>query len=306
MDNFDWPGVRVLHIEPTTVCNATCPQCAREDPALYQDHLHRSDLTLDRVKQLVSVDRAQQLEKVFVCGDFGDPAAGKETLDILSWFRELNPNIVLGMNTNGGLRQPGWWQKLARVLSGDRDYCVFSIDGLEDTNHVYRRGIRWERVMENASAFIDSGGPAHWDMLIFEHNQHQIDQAETLAADMGFRWFRAKVSRRFNTKPVQWLRPPRGYQVPDITHREHIQCHALQEQSLYISSNGELLPCCFLGNRVFNKDARLAELLNTDRFQGIIDSWSHEPHEVCRNTCGVTDTGRSHFDQQWQRETQLW
>ena len=50
--------------------------------------------------------------------------------------------------------------------------------------------------MNNARAFIEAGGRAHWDMLVFDYNQHQIDQCRTLASDMGFKFFRTKASSR--------------------------------------------------------------------------------------------------------------
>ena len=34
----------------------------------------------------------------------------------------------------------------------------FSVDGLEDTNHLYRQGVKWEKVEDNMVAFCDAGG----------------------------------------------------------------------------------------------------------------------------------------------------
>ena len=79
-------------------------------------------------------------------------------------------------------------------MNGPKDYCVFSIDGLEDTNHLYRRNVKWEKVIENARSFITAGGKAHWDMLVFEHNKHQVDEAKSYANKLGFVWFRSKCA----------------------------------------------------------------------------------------------------------------
>jgi hypothetical protein len=61
------------------------------------------------------------------------------------------------MNTNGGLRTKFWWQELANIMKGELDYAVFSIDGLADTNHIYRVDVNWDNVMSNAEAFISAG-----------------------------------------------------------------------------------------------------------------------------------------------------
>ena len=63
----------------------------------------------------------------------------------------------------------------------------FSIDGLKNTNELYRRKLEWEKLMRNASAFIEAGGVAYWDMLVFKHNEHQIEEVRQLAKNMGFK-----------------------------------------------------------------------------------------------------------------------
>ena len=103
-----------------------------------------------------------------------------------NYFRNINPNIELGMNTNGSLKPGTYWTLLGAILNQPRDYVVFSIDGLEDTNHLYRVNSEWHRVMENARCFIDAGGSAHWDMLVYKHNEHQVESVKNLGKSLGF------------------------------------------------------------------------------------------------------------------------
>ena len=187
--------IKVLHLEPTDVCQAACPMCARETDKDFNKTRQRH-LTIEQIVKHFDEEKIKALDKMFMCGNYGDPAAGKHTLDIYNYFRQLNPNIVLGMNTNGGIRNTEWWKELATILSHPRDYVVFSIDGLEDTNHIYRRNVKWDRLMENAQAFIDAGGRAEWDYLIFKHNEHQILDALKLSRELGF------VDFKFVKKPV--------------------------------------------------------------------------------------------------------
>jgi sulfatase maturation enzyme AslB (radical SAM superfamily) len=279
--------VRVLHLEPTDRCQASCALCARETDSTFDKTL-RHDLDMHKIMQVFDANSIANLEKMFMCGVYGDPAAGQHSLDIYRAFRQLNPDIVLGMNTNGALRAPNWWRELAAILNQPRDYVVFSIDGLADTNTVYRRGVDWHKLMANAQAFIDSGGSAHWDMLVYQHNEHQVNECEQLARNMGFSWFRAKVSRRGFTKILQ---APQGWQLP-VTQNGVIQCHALQEHSAYIDAWGTLRPCCWLTQ-------------GTVDFDAIQHSWhSNQPNTVCQATCG-TQQHRTAFAQQWQREVEL-
>lgn len=283
--------IKVLHLEPTDVCQAACPLCAREtDPAFRQDRQHHLDMY--KIMQVFDADRIAELDKMFMCGNYGDPAAGKYTLNIYREFRKLNPDIVLGMNSNGAVQNTLWWHELGRIFNQPQDYVVFSIDGLEDTNSVYRKNVNWSKLMSNAEAFIAAGGSAHWDMLVYRHNQHQVDECQQLAKDMGFKWFRAKVSKRgFADR----LEAPIGWQLPGVQGTK-INCHALNEQSAYIDAQGNLSPCCWLGARQQN--------FITD-FEEIKNSWnSLQPNIVCIDTCGTTDVETS-FSNQWQREVEL-
>jgi hypothetical protein len=277
--------IKVLHLEPTDVCQAACSLCARETDATFnkKDQHH---LDMWKIMQVFDADHISSLDKMFMCGNYGDPAAGKHTLNIYREFRQLNKNIVLGMNTNGGLQNTIWWHELGSIFNQPQDYCVFSIDGLEDTNATYRQGVDWRRLMHNVEAYIAAGGSAHWDMLVYQHNQHQVDECEQLARDLGFTWFRAKVSKRGFTQSLQF---PAGWQSIK-KQATSINCHALREQSVYIDAQGNLGPCCWLGSR--QKD-----------FVTEIDAIPIQD-PVCLAACGQTDQGTA-FDQQWQKEVAL-
>jgi sulfatase maturation enzyme AslB (radical SAM superfamily) len=284
-------NIKVLHLEPTDVCQAACPLCARETDVEF-DKTQQHHLDMYKIMQVFDADKISKLDKMFMCGNYGDPAAGKYTLDIYRQFRKINNDIVLGMNTNGALQNTLWWHELGTIFNQPQDYVVFSIDGLEDTNSVYRKNVSWPRLMHNVEAFVAAGGSAHWDMLVYRHNQHQVDECEQLARDMGFRWFRAKVSKRGFTDRLE---APIGWQLPRVQGTK-INCHALNEQSAFIDAQGRLSPCCWLGARQQN--------FVTD-FESLQSSWnSLQPNIVCMDTCGTTDIQTS-FSQQWQREIQL-
>lgn len=277
--------IKVLHLEPTDVCQAACALCAREtDKNFRKDRQHH--LTMDQILRVFGEGKIQQLDKMFMCGNYGDPAAGKNTLDIFQEFRRVNPNIVLGMNTNGAIQTTFWWYELAKILNQPQDYVVFSIDGLESTNATYRQNVVWNKLISNVRSFVEAGGSAHWDMLVYRHNQHEVDDCEQLARDLGFSWFRAKVSKRGFTESLQF---PSGWQ-PITVNPSIIECRALKEQSVYIDAQGNLSPCCWLGSRQqdFITDVDTIPLQNI----------------ICLNTCGVGSTGTA-FDQQWQREVSL-
>ena len=284
---FDLSQVKVLHIEPTSRCNAACPMCNRFKEGNLNPNLMLKDLRLEEIKTRLDLEFVENLDKMFMCGNHGDPAASIYTIEIYEWFRKVNPLITLGMNTNGGLRNKDWWIRLGKILNRERDYVIFSIDGLEDTNHIYRRNVIWTKLMENARAFISAGGRAHWEMLIFEHNEHQVEAARNMAESMGFSFFRTKVSRRFSTIAVPYLSPPKNYQVDFKQTFDDIDCMALKDKSVYLDYLGRLLPCCWLGVDAVNRD-------NHYDVQGFIPA---KENPVCLKTCGTA--GKNNFERQW-------
>lgn len=283
--------IKVLHLESTDVCQAACPACARELDPIF-DRTQKNHLTPEMIGQILTENQIRGLDKMFMCGNYGDPAAGKYTLDIYKYFRSINPSIVLGMNTNGAIQNTGWWKTLGNLFQQQQDYVVFSIDGLEDTNHIYRKGVDWKRLMENVQSYISTGASAHWDMLVYRHNEHQVDACEKLAKELGFTWFRAKVSKRQLRdgleSPISWAAP--------AVQRKIIECHALKEQSVYIDAQGRASPCCWLGSR--------QQDFITD-IQQVSDTWNTDrPDPTCVSACG-TDSAQSNFSAQWRREVQL-
>jgi MoaA/NifB/PqqE/SkfB family radical SAM enzyme len=231
-----------------------------------------------------------------MCGNYGDPASARQTIEMYEYFKSINPNIIIGMNTNGGIRYPEWWDRLAKVMNGEKDYVVFSIDGLEDTNHLYRRNVRWSKVIENAQAFINAGGKAHWDMLVFEHNKHQVDQTHSIAKTMGFKWFRAKVSRRFVRFPVDGISQPIDF-VDNRVNEGYIECSAMKENSIYIDASGKAYPCCWQGENTHQPNI-------VQWFYDLSENWNTNPDKTFAKSCLKNTTGTT-FSNQFVREIEI-
>ena len=196
---YDYQDIRKVHLEITQRCNAGCPMCGRHEEDGSVNRLIRNnlqELTLEDCKSIFQPEFIQQLEIISFCGNLGDPIVARDTLEVCQYLRQNNPDLHIMISTNGGARSTQWWKELAGVL-GENGEVKFAIDGLSDTNHIYRRGVDWDVVMRNAQAFIDAGGEAEWHYLIFEHNEHQVDQAKKLSQEMGFLDFKKKKSSRF-------------------------------------------------------------------------------------------------------------
>lgn len=197
---FNLKELNKLHIELSNLCNAACPMCPRfhQGSPIVRPDMELEQITLDKFKQYFSVEVVAQCTVFEFCGTHGDPATARDLIEICEYIESNNPNAVVRMNTNGGIRNTEFWNKLGTIFARHKKentahwHMIFSIDGLEDTNHLYRRNVNWSKLMDNVAAFIDAGGVAEWDYLIFKHNEHQLEQAEALSKEIGFKFFTPK------------------------------------------------------------------------------------------------------------------
>ena len=86
---------------------------------------------------------------------------------------EHGPDLHLDLHTNGSARRPQWWRELAEIMKSGPHYLRFGIDGLADTNHPLSPRHRLENSDAQRAAFIEAGGRAEWDFLVFRHNEHR-------------------------------------------------------------------------------------------------------------------------------------
>ncbi len=195
---YSYDQIRTVQLAITDKCNAACPQCGRNDSGgTTNPRLPLVSMSLAEVQGIFSSRFISQLNTMIACGNYGDPIMAKETLEIFRYFRDSNDKITLSMFTNGSARTEDWWEKLAQVFTNKNGSVTFAIDGLGDTNHIYRRNTEWPVIMRNVQAFINAGGCAQWDYLVFRHNEHQVEEARALSKELGFSQFNVKKTRRF-------------------------------------------------------------------------------------------------------------
>ena len=92
------------------------------------------------------------------------------------------------------LRNPEWWRELAKTI-GQNGHVIFSLDGLKDTTYLYRQNVNWDICMDPAEAFINAGGRARWDYLIFHSTHSSRTSRSIISKRMGFEKFMRKTGR---------------------------------------------------------------------------------------------------------------
>ena len=265
-----------LDIEISTTCQAGCLDCVRthhdsktnkyysaESWHPYFNKLYPLDAFEKHIKQFAT-DR--EVVTIF-CGNSGDPFSHPQLTQMADVIKRNFPNGYLEIETNGGLGKLSTFETLAE----QKVAVKFSIDGLEDTNHIYRRNVKWESVMRNAKHFISKGGYAIWDTIDFPWTVHQRDQIRQTAHDMGF--YRFEVSPRSNPdlddqlyafKDTKVMPAPDGF-TPDqnrwtvqnkwfTNNIIEPQCKTKKGDAFFLACDGTVWPCCLTEQIRYRKD----------------------------------------------------
>ena len=238
----------VWHIEPTSKCILECPLC---DRTLFYQKFKNRELNEIDIERLINFFSPAP-KKVQMTGNNGDPIYHSKFHTLCSRLKEIGCDIKI--TTNGSKKNKDWWLKLSKILT-KKDIVTFSIDGLRDTNKIYRINSDWDSIMEGVKILSDSPVNLEWKFLVFSHNELQIDEARTLATSMGMT-FRLEFSDRWwgdNT-----LMPSKKY----VNDHYNFQRKELQgenqtakmipkclnrEMIPYIDSAGNFYPCCYTG-----------------------------------------------------------
>lgn len=275
-----YPIIDNVQFDLNVTCNAFCPGCHRyafKDDKMYLNPYLTFNTSVDVsiIENIVQNPRLADGVWLDFVGLVGEPAAHKQFLEITDIIYKYKPNAVIQIHTNGGLRSTDFWEALAPKImrQGDASSVVFSIDGLKDTNNTYRIGVIWEKVMENAKAYIGAGGRATWKCIEFPWNSHQKDEIQQLASSMGmtmFRWepnrdadsermikymkaaeeFHKKIkidSENFNitNEGSKYPNPKPSSEVGNQYNSfTEIKDQCFSENTIYVNYDGRVLPCC--------------------------------------------------------------
>ena len=240
-----------IEIELTTLCNARCPMCSRQhnETSIPDKGVPNVSLTKEQVAKLQLPNNIS----LTVSGNFGDPIANIESYEILDILTDKCNQVVV--DTNASLKTNDYWIKLGKLSKEKNLIVVFSIDGLEDTNSIYRINTNFKKIINNAKLFISSGGNAVWKYIVFAHNEHQVDEARALATDLGFTKFKTEHSTRWLSKsfvvegntisPSTLALKKENKFKYNIKEGNNIMCRSQGKNMLFITADFKLMPCSY-------------------------------------------------------------
>lgn len=284
-----------MHIELTSRCTLSCPGCPRTVVAQRLGSFPKQDLDLDLFETFINTPAGHAIPRFFLEGNHGDPIYYPKLLEFIDRFRhEKNYTIV----TNGAFRDEKFWHALGTRLTAN-DQVVFSIDGLPENNHVYRKNSDWSTIQVGLETLMTYPVQVVWKTIIFNYNYQQLDQIQALAESFGAT-FTSQTTSRFGDDD---LRPPdhlvEGYREYHVSTQEitQIRPQCANHATEYVSADGFYWPCCWVSTAftlhksdlwkqraTWNiKDRTIDQLRN--QLPGWVDHVQTAPDVVCKMLC---------------------
>lgn len=236
-----------LHIEPTTRCVLACPACPRTTwKNIFNRPVVKSDLDVDLLEKFLDCELGKQVTHFYLCGDYGDPIYYPDLLKLINRFRH---RVSFTIVTNGSRQPEQFWQNLADVMT-ENDSIIFSIDGLEDTNHLYRINSDWNSIMQGLDIMAKSPAKIHWKTIVFSFNYNKLTEIKNFAESKGAT-FHSEKTHRYGD---QSLVPPDSYVENNHLYREEFNNQSFEieprceKDAKVITADGSLHPCDWIRN----------------------------------------------------------
>jgi len=180
-----------VNLDITYRCPLECPFCQRQRMGDDKEKISRSsDMPIEDYLKLIEFFKTMNF-----CGQISDPIYHPSFLEILK-LSETYTDKKFEIHTNGSRKKLSWWKEVFESTD-NRFVWTFGLDGTDqETANKYRVNTKFDDVLEAMKLGASMGKIIHWQFIIFEHNEHQIEEAKRIAKENGivlrlmksFRW----------------------------------------------------------------------------------------------------------------------
>lgn len=234
--------VRSLQIGLTTRCHSNCSLCMRRILASKGFKDFESDIQFEAIERVIETSGINEIQ---LCGNRGEALHYPLINEVIDLIKKNEK--VLTINTNGDKFDYNWWFKLGKKMNRPRDRIIFALDGIGKVHTKYRN-TNFKNVFNNMTAFIKGGGSAIWQMVLFKHNEHQIDFVKKIAKSIGCVevWIiNSRYYNKENERPLTVYNKTKQ-EIMLESEKIKIQCRFDYGERAYLAVNGELWPCCHI------------------------------------------------------------
>jgi len=286
-----------FHVEPTNICTLKCSGCARTRFIdQWPQHWKNHNLDIDVFLKFLDIDITDL--KINFCGNYGDPIYHPRFIEMIRKVKDRG--AIVSITTNGSYRNAIWWENLCATLHLD-DKVQFSIDGVPENFTNYRENADWTSIRKGLEICTTHGIKTVWKFIPFSFNQDSIDQARSIAHELGAD-FCLDPSDRFDDL-TQRLIPAKQFVANRQNLREQktglVDAKCFRGQEHFITATGHYSPCCFVADHrfyyktTFGKDKKLfdirniafSKLMEHSSMLSFVSEIGASPPSVCQFNC---------------------
>lgn len=254
-----------IEIDLTTLCNANCPLCFRNQknyPQKYKKPIIR-DIN-DLIKQL---DLFNSLKTVLLIGQLSEPTLYPYLFKLIEYLNSRNINIKI--NTNGDTHDDLFWYELGNLLK-DSDEVRFTICGSEQNIHEkYRKNTNLQNILRHSDIIRNIRKIDSLNCIKFNYNKDNLNSDEFLDICNKFTSyiiFNTNTLDKSNYNNIENFNDfdidiPNTFSFTKIKKyadflfrlkNNNILCKSETNNSIYIDVYGIIYPCYYFFEQNFN------------------------------------------------------
>lgn len=185
-----------LHLELTSRCTLGCLECNR---TLFPKTFQVTDLNYN---VLLKLTENPQFDFFVLSGNNGDPIFYPKLLEWIQFRNQFFPSKKIHLETALGGKPMHWWKQLFEKLCLVDTFCV-SVDGLANTNQLYRKNSNWNHIFQILQLGSSYDFFKIWKCIVFSTNEFELEKIKQLANQWNYRF--QLVQTRMPTN--KWLLP---------------------------------------------------------------------------------------------------
>lgn len=229
----------LINSEPTNHCNLRCPFC----PTGKMDSRQRGFAQIELYEKIFK--QIGKYSYLITLHGWGEPLLNRNLVEVIK-LAHAN-KIFTVVTSNGSLLN----KEISReIIRSKLDYLILSVDGIsEESYKKYRIRGQFEEVLNNIKELISlkkemrSSTPfIEWQFIVFRHNEHEIQSAKLLAAELGVDHI---VFMPAYTEDSSFNSTNKKYHLPKSSPLSaRSDCRHLWSTFTF-HWNGTAVPCCY-------------------------------------------------------------
>ncbi len=306
----------VIFVDPINLCNLKCPLCATGANEITRV---QQRMPLEHFKRVI--DQVSPWAYEVSLYNWGEPLLHRDIFSMIRYADEKN--VATLMSSHLSVRKQ---ELMDAIIESGLEELTVSLDGItQEVYEKYRVGGNIELVFRNLRYLLERRrllGSSHpvveWQFIVFKHNEHQMDQARTMARDLGVDLLRfipaglpfdagrekkqGLAKQWFSSLPRWRYQDPDAGDFQDASFRQRGGCYYLY-RSMTINPDGGVSPCCIVYNDQYDfGNAGVGDfksLWNNDHYRSARTEFSRigvSPGKatVCK-TCQIFDKPSLHL-----------